>query len=307
MAPSAEVSSEEILFLLKEFLLIRTGYKVYQDRKEGKAITEQFTSAAAINSIFSRRTFNLNPTLRQDPKFSEDTILKVKSRQNQNNPHPSTPIRFSRTAWVQVIMVSWQTCNDIQREGESTQKVGHSVRSEHPWEEPLMVDIRTVSRPGHASQNGNGNRSSTQGVTLALNTPQGCCWASFERPVFLTVFSEALEGYVCPTASLSVNPCLEPTPRLTDAPINHHGQRGTDAISHLIDSSGKKNSLLEWETVSLRLHWFWFTSIYFHQLQTGIWGLEGGHPCVCVCVCLFRDSQGWEGLCFFFFFLATYI
>lgn len=62
MAPSAEVSSEEILFLLKEFLLIRTGYKVYQDRKEGKAITEHFKSAAAINSIFGRRTFNVNPT-----------------------------------------------------------------------------------------------------------------------------------------------------------------------------------------------------------------------------------------------------
>lgn len=64
MAPSAEVSAEEILFISKEFFLIRTSYKVYQDRKEGKAITEQLKSAAAINSIFSRRTFNVNPKAR---------------------------------------------------------------------------------------------------------------------------------------------------------------------------------------------------------------------------------------------------
>lgn len=62
MAPSAELSSEEILFLLKEFLLIRTGSKVYHNRKEENAIREQFKSAAAINLIFNRRTFNVNPT-----------------------------------------------------------------------------------------------------------------------------------------------------------------------------------------------------------------------------------------------------
>lgn len=149
-----------------------------------------------------------------------------------------------------------------------------------------MVDIRTVSHPYEPSQNWNGNHSSTQGITHTLNavtnTP-AACWAAFELPVFRTVFSVALEGYVCLTASLSVNSCLELTLWLTDAPINHHGQWGTDAISHLIDSSEKKNSLLEWETALLRQHWFWFTSIYFHQLQTGIRGLEGGHPRACVC------------------------
>lgn len=77
-------------------------------------------------------------------------------------------------------------------------------------------------------------------INAGTNTPPGCCWVGFELPVFLTIFSVALEGYVCPTASLSVNSCLELTLWLTDAPINHHGQGGTDAISHLIDSSGKK-------------------------------------------------------------------
>lgn len=119
MAPCAEVSSEKILFLLKEFLLIRTGYKVYQDRKEGKAITKQFKSAAAINSIFSRRMFNVNPTPRPaqaGPWITEDTILKVKSRQNPNYP---PPVSFSRTVCAQVIMVSWRSCNDIQHEGKT--------------------------------------------------------------------------------------------------------------------------------------------------------------------------------------------
>lgn len=51
MVPSAEAGSEEILFLLKEFSLIRTGYKAHQDRKKRKAITKQFKSAARINSI----------------------------------------------------------------------------------------------------------------------------------------------------------------------------------------------------------------------------------------------------------------
>lgn len=52
LASSAEVSSEEIPFILKDFfLLIRTCYKVHQDRKEGKAITEQLKSAAAIKSL----------------------------------------------------------------------------------------------------------------------------------------------------------------------------------------------------------------------------------------------------------------
>lgn len=106
-----------------------------------------------------------------------------------------------------------------------------------------MVDIRTVSHPDEPSQNWNGNRSSTQGITHTLNavtnTPPAC-WAAFELPVFRTVFSVALEGYVCLTASLSVNSCLELTLRLTDAPINHHEQWGTDAIRHLIDSSEEK-------------------------------------------------------------------
>lgn len=130
------------------------------------------------------------------------------------------------------------------------------------------------------------NGGSTHKLNAGTNSPGGRCWVGFEPPVFLTIFSVALEGYVCPTASLSVNSCLELTLWLTDAPINHRGQGGTDAISHLIDSSGKKNSLLEWETVSLRRHWFWFTSIYFHQLQTGIWGLGRRTP-LCVSVFFF--------------------
>lgn len=57
----------------------------------------------------------------------------------------------------------------------------------------------------------------------------------------------------------------------------------------------EKNSLLEWETVALRQHWFWFTSIYFHQLQNWDLGLGRRTPlCMWVFVFFVHNSQGWD-------------
>lgn len=166
-----------------------------------------------------------------------------------------------------------------------------------------MVDIKTVSLPDEPSQKWNGNRSLPQGVTHALNavtnTPRGGCWAGFELPVFLTVFSVSLEEYVSRTASLSVNSCLEPALRLTDAPINHHGQWGTDAISHLIDSSGKKIAF--WNGRQSRSGSIDFGSPQFIfincKLGFGVWKED---TLVCVCVC-FLWFPGLKGGMFLFF------
>lgn len=72
-------------------------------------------------------------------------------------------------------------------------------------------------------------------------------------PVFLTVLSAALKGDVRLDAALSLSSCLRLTLWLTDASINHHGQEG---LMRLVISliPVKKNSLLEWEMLSLTQH-----------------------------------------------------
>lgn len=140
-------------------------------------------------------------------------------------------------------LVSSLNCNDLHYHRVKAQrKVGHSILLEHPWEKPLMVDIIAA-----CWQNWNGVWV-THTLNAVTNSPSGYWWVGSELPVFLTVLSAALRGYVRLTAALSVSSCLGLTLWLTDAPINHHRQGGLmRLVISLIPVT--KNSLLEWKTL----------------------------------------------------------
>lgn len=177
----------------------------------------------------------------------------------------------------QVILLSSLNCNySHYLRVKALSKVRHLILLEHPWEKSLMVNY--VVALTKLWQNWNGNhssteRASTRWVTVhtlntTTNSPSGFWWVACKLPVSSTVLSAALRGYVRLNAALSASSCLGLTLWLTDAPINHAGQGG---LMRLVISliPVEKNSLLEWETLSLTQHWFWFTSIYFNHLLTG--------------------------------------
>lgn len=166
-------------------------------------------------------------------------------------------------------------------------KVGHSMLWEHPWEKPTMVDIIAASCTGEPWQSWNGNHGSakrvhTVGYThliLRLIHLQ----ASDERALrYLSCLfncSQCSPQRVRPPDCRLICELLSGSDTLADWRSHKSPRAGrTDAISHLIDFC-EKNSLLERETLSLTQHWFWFTSIYFNHLLTGVTqGLDGGYP-----------------------------
>lgn len=70
---------------------------------------------------------------------------------------------FSRTGWVQVILLSSLNCNDLHyHRAEAHREGGHPILLEHPWEKPLMVGITAASCSDEPWQKWNGNHSSTE-------------------------------------------------------------------------------------------------------------------------------------------------